>query len=337
MILLGILICAFGIMMRPFWVPAGLAVVSVMIGAPLHHRVFQWCKGRRYLAAASSVFLICLLVLLPLGGLVATIITHVSHFSQYFAEQLQAGQLAVRVDELNLWLTHRLHQLGDYAPQDLNLRATLVGAAKMVARTVYQYSPKVVASTAHVGVAVCLWLVFLFVFFADGKQLYRYVIDLSPLAESHEMIIAQEVRGIVNATFLGMVATSAVNASLVILYAWISPLDQPFVWGLIVFGLSFIPVIGAAIVWISGAVYLLLIGELWWAGGLAAYGLLLISQIDNIVKPLVMRGRVKIHPLLLFVSLLGGVAMMGPSGLVFGPVLMAVLLACLRIYRREFA
>jgi len=106
---------------------------------------------------------------------------------------------------------------------------------------------------------------------------------------------------------------------------------------LITFGFSFIPIVGAFSIWAGGALYLLLIGEWHYAVGLALFGTVIIAQADNIIKPLVMRGRVKVHPVLLLLSILGGIHALGPSGLVFGPVFVAILLEALQIYREEYA
>lgn len=336
LILLVIFLVTFLIISRLFWVPAGLAAVTVIIASPLYSRVLAVVRGRRYVAAAVMAFVVCGFILLPLGGVIVTMITELVRFSQHAIVQLQEGQLAAQIDQWNVWMMQWLARWGEFAPEDVNLRLSLIAAAKVMGKTLYQFSPKVLASTAHVGIATLLWLFFLFVFFADGPRLYRYMVELSALDAAHESVISKEVRGMVSAIFIGMVGTAFVNACLMALIIWFSPLQNPMVWGLITFGLSFIPVIGAASVWGFAAVYLLSMGQTWWSVGIAAYGMIFISQADNVVKPLLMRGRVDAHPLLLLISLLGGVEVFGPSGLVFGPVLLAMLLACLRIYRREF-
>lgn len=336
LIFLAFLLIAFGYMMRLFWIPAGLGAVTVVLCTPLHHRLLRWCRGRRYLAATGALILVAAFLLLPIGGIVATIIAEIVRFSQHLVDQLQDGQFATAIDQCNAWLTGFFSRFGEFAPTEFNLRATLMEAARVVARTLYQFSPKVLASTAHVSVMLCFWLLFVFVFFAEGPRLYHYFMELSPLAAAHEETIAREVREMVSAVLLAMVATSAINAVLMGLAFWVAPLPRPVVWGLVTFGLSFIPVVGAFSVWCGGAIYLLLLGQWGWALGLTLFGLVIIAQTDNIVKPLVMRGRVKIHPVLLLLGLLGGVQLLGPSGLIFGPVFIAILLAALRIYRREF-
>lgn len=337
LLLLAAMLACFAVMMRPFWVPAGLAAVAVIVCAPLYQWLLLRCRGHRYCAAFFALLLVGTFVLLPLGAVIATVIAEIVRFAHVMVNQLQGGQLAMQVDQINQWITQAAGRFGDVVPEGFNLRSVLVAGASTVAKTLYQFSPKVLASTAQVGVTIVLWLLFVFVLFAEGQRLYRYFMDLSPLSASHELVIAKEVREMVSASLLATIATCAANGVLMGLMFWMAPLDRPVVWGLVTFGLSFIPVIGAFSVWLGGAIYLLLVGEIGWAVALTLFGCIIIAQTDNVIKPLVMRGRVNIHPVLLLMSLLGGVTFMGPSGLIFGPVFIAVLLACLRIYRREFA
>ena len=77
-------------------------------------------------------------------------------------------------------------------------------------------------------------------------------------------------------------------------------------------------------------------GETGWGIFVAIYGAVVISGIDNIVKPLIIQERTKIHPLLIFFALFGGIKLFGPVGILFGPVITALFLACIRIYREDF-
>jgi predicted PurR-regulated permease PerM len=217
-----------------------------------------------------------------------------------------------------------------------SLRTTLLSLAQEVGHVLYTYSPRFFLSTANIGLKLILWVLFLFVLFAEGPALYHYFMELSPISQRHERYIAGEVRGMVSAVFLGLIATSLVNAVLMTIAFAIVGIDRPLMWGLMTFGFSFVPVIGALTIWGGAAIYLLLIGAWPAAIGMGLYGLLIISQADNIVKPLVMRGRVKVHPVLLLLSILGGVQAMGPVGLILGPVFIAIFLAVLHIYREEF-
>ena len=97
-----------------------------------------------------------------------------------------------------------------------------------------------------------------------------------------------------------------------------------------------VPIVGAAAVWGSASLYLLFFEQSTWAaGGLAAWGLLVVSSIDNVIKPLVLHGQSKLHPLLALLSVLGGVTALGPIGILVGPIAVAFLQAALTMLAAE--
>lgn len=345
LVFLAILLVLFAQMMRAFWVPAGLAAVTVVLCSPIYTWMLARCRGRAYPAAGLSVLALATFVLLPLGGLVSIILTQVIRFSQGLVEQLQSGQLSGALDELTTWITGVVVRLDNLVPGDLtgfdasqiDIKGPLISAGSQIGATLARFAPQAIASTANVGLSVTIWLLFVFVLFVEGKRLFEFVMVISPLASAHELAIAQEVREMIVANFVAIAATAALNGVLLGAIFWASPLEPAGLWAVVAFGMSFVPALGAAAVWITGALYLLATGHSGWALGITIFGLVVIAQTDNVVKPLLMRGRVNIHPLLLMLSLLGGATAMGPAGLVFGPVFVAVLQAALRIYKREFA
>lgn len=332
-----LLLAVFVMMMRPFWVPAGLAAVTVILCYPIH----LWIERKvryRYLAAAITLLGVLSFIVTPLAFIITTIVNEMLRFSQTTLERLMSGNdgsvpLAQRVDDVAVWVSGQLSRWNF----QMNLRDQLVTTMREAAHFLYQFSPKVISSTANVGMSFMLGMVFMFGFFAEGGRLYRFLADISPLSERHEAIMVDEIRSVIHATLLGALATAAANALLIAIYFWISPLERPLMWGLITFGLSFVPVIGAFMIWAGAGVFLLLTGEVGWGIGIIVMGFVVIAQTDNVIKPIVMRGKVNVHPLLLLLSLLGGATFFGPSGLIFGPVFMAILLAALRIYHREWA
>lgn len=111
-------------------------------------------------------------------------------------------------------------------------------------------------------------------------------------------------------------------------------LPNPFVWGAVMVILSTIPVTGSFVVWVPAAVYLAATGEVGKAAVLAAWGLVVIGTVDNLLRPAVMGQKARMHELLLFFAVLGGLAVFGVTGLVLGPVLVAVTLGLIDVIRQ---
>lgn len=326
----------FGLLMQLFWVPVGLAVVITVTCSPIYRRFHRWVRYR-YLAAFLTTLAVFLLVVVPLGGMMGILTTQVLKFVQTLATQLQDGSLASTVDGVSQQIVEWLNRFIDVEPANFDLRATLITFAKTAGQTLYQYSPKVLGSTLHLGLNMVLCLFFAFVFFADGGTLYTMIVNALPISVSHEEQITTEVRQMVTATLLGMIVNAIMNGILIGIAFWVCGLPNPFMWGIVAIGFSLVPVIGAPFIWGGGAIVLLLHGQTHYAIGMTLYGLIIIAQADNVIKPLVMGNQVKIHPALLLISLLGGMNLFGPSGLVFGPVMLALIVATFRIYQEEFA
>jgi predicted PurR-regulated permease PerM len=329
-------IVIFGLLMKLFWVPVGLAIIITVTCSPIYRWFHRWMRYR-YLAAFLTTLAVFLLVVVPLGSMMGVLITQVLKFFQTFAMQLQDGSLATTIDQVSRQLVEWLNHFIDVDPANFDLRASLITFAKSAGHTLYQYSPKVLGSTLHLMLNVVLCLFFVFVFFADGGALYKMVVNALPISFSHEKQITTEVRQMVTATLLGMIINAVANGILIGLAFWVCGLPKPVMWGIVAIGFSLIPVVGAVTIWGGGALVLLLHGQSQFAIGMTLYGLVVIAQVDNVVKPLVMGNKVKIHPALLLISLLGGVNLFGLSGLVFGPVMLALIMAAFRIYQEEFA
>lgn len=333
---LAALVVGFAYVMRGFWAAGALALVTALVLRPFHRRLETAFRSHRYVAALLSVVLTGAFLMLPLAAVLTTIVVEIIRFSHDVIELLQQGQLAQSIDGLNAWIFDAISPAREWLGPDWNLRGVLLRIAQELGQALYMYSPKFVLSTAGVGFHTGLWIIFLFVLFADGPALYRYVMEILPFSPRHEEQISREVRDMVIAVYVGMVATAAVNGLLMCIAFAVCGIERPWMWGLVTFGVSFIPIVGALSIWLGAALYLMLTGAWPYALGLSIFGIIIIAQVDNIVKPIAMRGRVKIHPVLLLLSILGGVQAMGIVGLVLGPVLVAIFLASLRIYRREF-
>lgn len=331
------LLVAFVAMVQRFLIPAGLAIVTAVLLYPWYVRMLARMPKRRYVAAFSTVLLTICLILIPISFITFAITAEVTHSVDSAVHYLQRGGFDDTLGAANQYVADLPDSVRNLLGPNFDLRQTAASVGREAARMLYQISPKIVGIVIQLGFIAAMWLLFLFFCFADGARLYAIFVDLFPAAPRHQALIAQRVREMIVAVVFGMLATSFANAILMAsAFAFIG-LPQPLTWGFVTFGLSTIPLIGSFLVWGSASVYLLLAGQWPAALGLTLFGLIIIGQADNVIKPLVMRGKVNIHPVLLFVSILGGLEFMGPTGLVFGPILVAVVLASLQIYRAEYA
>ena len=156
-----------------------------------------------------------------------------------------------------------------------------------------------------------------------------------PLTRVETQEVFEVAGDTIHATVWGTLAVGLIQGTLGGLVFWWLDLPAPLLWGAVMALLSVLPVLGAAIVWMPAAAYFALQGQ--WPGALflAAFGTIVIGLIDNLIYPLIVKDRLHLHAVPVFVSIIGGLVVFGAAGIVLGPLLLAVTDALVKIWRRR--
>jgi predicted PurR-regulated permease PerM len=158
---------------------------------------------------------------------------------------------------------------------------------------------------------------------------------VSPLSAAQEQTILSHLERTVKGVLLAMVAVPLAQGLVASIGFVIFGVPAPVLWGVVVVLAALVPILGSPLGWIPAVGYLFLNGEPWQWIGMLLWGVLGISGIDNVVKPLVLREAASIHPMLGFLSILGGLMAFGPMGFLVGPVVLSLVLSAVRIYRSD--
>lgn len=158
----------------------------------------------------------------------------------------------------------------------------------------------------------------------------------SPLPEEYETELIQTFKAVSYATFYGSLLTATLHGVAACLLFAILGLPAPLFWGAIVALLSLVPIVGALVVWVPWAGYLMLTGQMTRGLVLLVLSTLVVVMIDNVFKPMIIRGKTNMHPLLVFLAVLGGLQAFGFLGIVLGPLAVALFISFLSFYRQEF-
>jgi len=174
----------------------------------------------------------------------------------------------------------------------------------------------------------------MYYFFRDGDRIYDAMLDMIPLEAAQTRMIIDRTREVIHASVYGVIVIAGVQGTLGGLAFAVLGLPSPLVWGVVMFFLSMVPLVGSTVVWVPTAIYLAVNGH--WGKGLALFlwGALVIGTIDNFLRPKLVGERAGLHELLIFFSVLGGLRIWGALGLALGPVVVAITLALLEILRR---
>ncbi|MBF0234126.1 MAG: AI-2E family transporter, partial [Desulfamplus sp.] len=188
--------------------------------------------------------------------------------------------------------------------------------------------------SAVVGKFCLMTFVFFFVIQDQEKKL-EYITHLVPLSSKHEKILFEKIKAVAKSAILGTLVT-AISQGTAGGIAFSICGFPGFFWGAVMAFTSLIPLLGTALIWIPAAIWLFISGE--WQLGLflIVWSIVIVGMIDNIVRPLFMKGTAGMSTLLIFFSILGGLNYFGLTGLLYGPMVFGLTLVLLYIYELEF-
>jgi predicted PurR-regulated permease PerM len=170
--------------------------------------------------------------------------------------------------------------------------------------------------------------------FRDGERLRVAAYDFVPLSDDKAREIFDRTGEVISASVYGVLVIAVIQGVLGGLAFWVLGLPSPLLWGVVMIFLSMIPMLGAFIVWVPAAIYLALTGHWVYAIILTVWGALVIGSIDNFLRPKLVGERTRLHELLVFFSVLGGLQVFGVLGIVLGPVIVAITIALLDVLRQ---
>ena len=178
-------------------------------------------------------------------------------------------------------------------------------------------------------------LITLYFVYCESGRIRELVMDLSPFTEVETDRILENLRGTTTAALLGGVLVALIQGALGSIAFAIAGLEAPVLWGLVMAGASLFPFGGTALVWAPAAVYLFVTGATGPGIFLVVWGLLIVGTADNVLRPWILTrtGAHDVHPMMLFFAIMSGIGLFGISGVVFGPLLLALITTVLRLYR----
>ncbi len=327
LVIFGIAAWLCWLMLRPFVGVLLWAIVLVVVFYPAHRRLKDWI-GNSGTAAACSTLLVIVTILLP----VVLITYAVGRELRGAVENFQGGLGRVldmpAIQPVVRWLSQYVDvnawRSGDYVATHLQAwSAAIAGPTLMF-----------VGGIVSALVQTLLVVFTMFYFFRDADSMRHAIYDVVPLEYEQSHDIVMRTREVIGATIYGVLAISVIQGTLGFLIFLVLGLPSPLLWGVVMLLMSMIPMAGAFVVWVPASLYLLLTGSYIKALLLAGWGVLVIGSIDNFLSPRLVGRRARLHELLIFFSVLGGLQVFGVLGLVLGPVLAAVTLALIEVVRQ---
>ncbi|MFQ5607736.1 MAG: AI-2E family transporter [Candidatus Zixiibacteriota bacterium] len=321
----------FYLLMAPFFTPIAYASILVIVFYPLYQRLLRFLRNPS-LTSVAMCLVVTIVIVAPMVYLLATLAGEAKAALDYLTILYQSGELGEWEIEKLPGVAMIKEQLSRFTdPENLKLESIVVSGVSFVAGLLKDQLTTIIANTGRTVFTFGMMLFSMFFLFRDGHLFVRKISALIPLGSELVKQTIDDLKNVVEATIFGGVVVALLQGSVGgILFALVG-LPSPVFWGAMMAFLSFLPLVGAFLVFVPASLILIFSGHLVKGIIVLAGGIVVISQIDNVVRPWLIAGRTSMHTLLLFFSILGGIALFGLLGIVLGPVVAALMLTLLKI------
>ena len=315
-------------MLRPFISVLAWAVVLVIVFYPVHQRLKSRI-GRPSLSALVSCVLVVLLAVLPLTVLTMAAAEELSKAIPNLPAQISGlmhPQTTV-LGRVSGWVQ------GRFGVDTLRTQQFLADQLQRSSQFLLGLSLSLVGNIAS-GIVKAFFVIFtMYYLFRDGDRIVSKLPAALPLERRQSEAIISRTREVVSASVYGIVVIASLQGLLGGIAFWVLGIPSPLLWAVLMTFVCMIPVLGSFLVWLPLALYLAATGHWTKAILLVIWGALVISTIDNFLRPKWMKNQTRLHELLVFFSVLGGISVFGLLGIILGPVILAITLGLLQTFR----
>jgi len=306
--------------MWPFLTYIVLAGILTYVLFPIYRFVLQRTH-KPGISSAASIILALLIMVLPTVYLVTELAQQVSGaYSSFRSENLQ--------------------RIGDYLSgltgNQVDFQEILNSALDQIRQSIVGIAPDVLGSITSLVLGLFIMFFVMFYGFREGEVFLKYIKALLPLDPVLKESLFYEMRTITQAVLYGQVMTAVIQGALGGIALFIFGVPNWIFWGAIMIIMAFLPVLGTPLIWVPAAVGLILDGEMARGVGLLIFGATIVMNIDNFIRPRLVSGRTKVHPVLILIGVLGGLKIFGFIGMLIGPLVLALLMALIKFYETAY-
>lgn len=326
---------AFIWVVLPFYGAVLWAVILAILFNPLQQRLVRRLGGRRNLAAAASLLACICIVVLPGSLLLAAIAQETTGLYNRISgrEVDPAAMLGQIRAALPSFLTDALSALDLGSAEEF--QAGLASLLRQAVQAIASRAVVIGQNTAQFVISLGVMLYVLFFLFRDGSGLAATIRNASPLEKGHTDHILGKFAEVVKATIRGNVIIAGIQGAIGGIAFGLLGIGAALLWGVLMAVLSLLPAIGSFLVWGPAAAWLLLSGQYLKGAVLLAVGMLIISTIDNLLRPRLVGRGTRLPDHVVLVSTLGGLALFGMNGFVIGPLVAALFVAVWSLFRSD--
>lgn len=325
---IGVLIYLNYQILKFFFAAGGWAIIIALVFHPIFDFVQKYLKYRG-LSAFITIILIIFLFLFPFVFISYKIILEVGELIRgvnllELINKITTNPIVAKILEKFSFITG-----GDVTSLKNLIKDELAGIMKTTALKIAHGFGDLVSSVIN----LILTFFIAFFFLKDGDYFARKIIDFLPFPESDKFSIRNQIKNIIYTTFYGGILIAILQGIILGVTFYFLQIPSATLWGFATAIASFIPVLGAFAIWGPASIYLLVNGYIIKGVILALVGALIISSIDNVLKPIIIKGKVNLPLIFIFLSVLGGIKVFGLIGFIIGPLIFSLFVSFLEILK----
>jgi predicted PurR-regulated permease PerM len=310
-----------------------LAAVLAVVLSRLQARLARSLGGRRQLAAGILVFAVLLVLIGPVVAMSAYAVNEASAGLKFIVDTVHGEGVNGLIDRLPAPLDRAadaarawLGDLGNLVETQISRQGGKAASALGVA----------LLATGELVFQGAMMLIALFFLLASGQAMLAWIDEALPLRRGQIRELAAEFTNVSYAVIVSTLVTAGLQAAVALVGYLIARVPYALFFAAVTFFVALIPAVGAAAVCLFAAFVLLVTGYPYMAAFLAVWGVVVVGLVDNVAKPYLIKGDTEMNGAVVFFALIGGIAAFGMVGLLIGPLSVALFLAVLRIYRRDY-
>jgi predicted PurR-regulated permease PerM len=316
---------------KPFLTPLALAAIFSVVLYPVFNAFVRTLRGWRGLSALITIILMVLIILVPLALMALQVIGE----AQNTYVSLTSGAGLANTQEAILYIGGALEP---HVPGSSFLAQDIAGDLNVYARNglgwLLAHVGAAFSSLLVIGLNLFIFLIALYVFLKSGPAIRAQLLKLSPFADEDDAFILKKLALTINSVVRGSLSVSLIQGIVAGVGYVIFGVPNPLLWGVFTAVAALVPGIGTALVMAPAIGYLLIAGQTASAIGLFIWGIAAVGLIDNFVGPMLIGRGIQFPPLVILLSVLGGLAFFGAAGIFLGPLTVSLLLALFSLYAR---
>ncbi|MFH1188683.1 MAG: AI-2E family transporter [bacterium] len=331
--ILGVVSILTFFLFRPFLTAILTAAILAALFQSTYKHLVQKTKGRKHASALLTVAIIFFIIIIPVLGVTGLVTNEANKIFQ----KISSGDPVYQQNIVRI--TGFLEKTPFFQSIDISKKIEeqdIAGIVQSTSKWILTIVQKTYQGVANFVLWFFVMFFTLYYFLIEGKNMIEKIMFLSPLKKDQESLLVTRFLSISKATLKGTLITGLVQGTLGGILFFALGIPSAIVWSVVMMIVSIIPLLGAGIVWFPVAVIMIAMGEIFKGIIILAFGVGVISTIDNILRPKLVGRDTQMHPLLVFFATLGGIAVFGIAGFLIGPIIMALFLALWEIYAVEF-